>query len=99
MKGANNLGQSRMELYLAIIKVLDCGDSMPQQQIMRKAGLSWSPSKEFFNFLVELEIISEKNSGPKVEYVITKKGQMIFNYFDSNKDNSIFSKTRVFRIK
>ncbi len=72
---------------------------MPQQQIFRKAELSGSPSKELLNFLVGLEIISEKHSGPKVEYVITKKGQMICDYFDLNKDNSIFSRTRVFRIK
>jgi len=73
MKGAHNLGQSRMERYLSVIKVLDRGDLMAQQQIMRKAGLSVPLSKEFFNFLVGLDIISEKTTGPKVEYFITKK--------------------------
>jgi len=67
------LGQSRMERYLSVIKVLDRGDLMAQQQIMRKAGLSVPLSKEFFNFLVGLDIISEKTTGPKVEYFITKK--------------------------
>ena len=98
MKGAYTLGQSRMEMYLAVIKVLDRGDSMAQQQIMRKTGLSLPLSKEFFNFLVGLDIISEKTIGPKVEYFITKKGQRLCDYFGLNDDNSIFSGTGIFRI-
>jgi predicted transcriptional regulator len=99
MKGACTLGQSRMEMYLAVIKVLDCGDSMAQQQIMRKTGINFPSSKEFFNFLVGLEIINEKTSGLKVEYFITKKGKKLNEYFDSNDDNPIFNRTRVFRSK
>jgi predicted transcriptional regulator len=97
MKGVYKLGQSKMEMYLVVIRVLDHGDSMSQQQIMRKAGLSLTPSKEFFSFLVELDIINEKTIGPKVEYSITKKGQMICDYFGLNDENSIFSRTRIFR--
>lgn len=85
-------------MYLAVIKVLDRGDPMAQQQIMRKAGLSLTLSKEFFNFLVGLDIISEKTIGPKVEYFITKKGQRLCDYFGLNDDNSIFSGTGIFRI-
>jgi predicted transcriptional regulator len=98
MKEAYTLGQSRMEMYLAVIKVLDRADPMAQQQIIRKAGLSLTRSKEFFNFLVELDIISEKTIGPKVEYFITKKGQRLCDYFGLNDDNSIFSGTGIFRI-
>jgi predicted transcriptional regulator len=97
MKGAYTMRQSRMEMYLAVIKVLDRGDSMAQQQIMRKTGLSLPLSKEFFNFLVGLDIISEKTIGPKVEYFITKKGQRLCDYFCLNDDNSIFNRNRVFR--
>ena len=97
MKGAHTLGQSKMEMYLAIIKVLDSGDSMAQQQIMRKARLSLPPSKEFFNFLIELDLINEKTIGPKVEYSITKKGQMLCDYFGLNDENSIFNGKRIFR--
>jgi predicted transcriptional regulator len=98
MKGAYTLGQSKMEMYLAVIKVLERGDSMAQQQIMRKTGISFPLSKEFFNFLVGLDIISEKTIGPKVEYFITKKGHMLCDYFGLNDDNSIFSGTGIFRI-
>jgi predicted transcriptional regulator len=86
-----------MEMYLAVIKVLDRGDPMAQQQIMRKARLNLSPSKEFFNFLVELDIINEKTIGLKVEYFITEKGQRLFDYFGLNDENSIFSGTKIFR--
>jgi len=86
-----------MEMYLAIIKVLDKGDSMAQQQIMRKAGINFTVSKEFFNFLVKLGIISEHNIGPKKVYSITVKGQRLCTYFGLD-DDSIFNGTGIFRI-
>jgi predicted transcriptional regulator len=97
MKGAYNLGQSKMEMYLAVIKVLDHGDSMTQQQIMHKAGINLPLSTDFFNFLVGLEVICEKTISPKVEYFITKKGHRLCDYFGLNDDNSIFTRTKVFR--
>jgi predicted transcriptional regulator len=97
VEGANNLGLSRMEMYLAVIKVLDKGDSMSQQQIMRKAGINLTPSKEFFNLLIRLNIIGEKTLGTKIVYYITVKGQMLCAYFGLE-DNSIFSGTGIFRI-
>jgi predicted transcriptional regulator len=97
VEGANSLGLSRMEMYLAIIKVLDTGDSMAQQQIIRKAGINLVPSKEFFNFLVRLGIIREKNLGTKVVYSITDKGLRLCAYFGLD-DSSIFSGTGIFRI-
>jgi predicted transcriptional regulator len=98
MKGANTRGLSRMEMYLAVIKVLDNGDSITQQQIMRKAGLNLVSSNEFFNFLVRFDLIREKNLGPKVVYSITDKGQRLCVYFGLDDDNSIFDGTGIFRI-
>ena len=97
LKGTNDLGLSRMEMYLAIIKVLDKGDSMVQQQIMRKAGINSGVSKEFFNFLIKLGIIKEQNLGSKIVYSITVKGQRLCTYFGLD-DDSIFSGTGIFRI-
>ena len=98
MKRANNLGLSRMEKYLAVIKVLDNGDAITQQQIMRKAGLNLVSSKEFFNFLVGLDLIKEKNLGAKIVYSITDKGQRLCAYFGLDDDNSIFGGIGIFRI-
>ena len=86
-----------MEMYLAVIKILERGDPMPQEQILRKAEFNLPISKEFFNFLIRLDIISEKTNGPKIEYFITQKGQRLCEYFDLNDKNSIFSGTRIFR--
>jgi len=98
MKGSEQLALSRMEIYLAVLKVLDQGDAITQQQIMRKAGLSVVLSKEVFNFLIRLGIIKEKNVGPKVVYCITDKGQRLCVYFGLDDDNSIFRGTGIFRI-
>ena len=86
-----------MEMYLAIIKVLDKGDLMGKQQIMRKAGINLVPSEEFFNFLVRLDIIREENLGSKVLYSLTEKGQRLCAYFGLD-DNSLFRGTGIFRI-
>jgi predicted transcriptional regulator len=86
-----------MEMYLAVIRVLDNGGAMAQQQIFRKAGIPALPTKEFFNFLVKLGIVSQKISGSKVVYSLTEKGQRLCVYFGLV-DNSIFRGTGIFRI-
>lgn len=98
MKGKNNLALSRMEKYLAIIKVLDDWDSITQKQIIHRAGLELVSSNEFFNFLVRLDLIREKTLGPKIVYSITYKGQRLCSYFGLNNDSSIFGGTGIFRI-
>ena len=87
-----------MEMYLAIIRVLDHGDSITQQQIIRKTGLNFNLSKEFFNFLVQLNIIKEKTVGSKKVYTLTDKGQRLCTYFGLDDDNPIFRGTGIFRI-
>lgn len=58
-----------METYLAIIKVLNSEDLITQKQIMRKADLNLISPKEYFNFLVDLGLIIEKNIGNK-KYIL-----------------------------
>lgn len=96
MKGANNLRLSRMEICLAILKVLDKGDVITQQQIMRKAGLNLSSSKEFLNFLVKMNIVREKNLGTRIVYSLTDKGRRLSSYFGLDEGNSILG--GIFRI-
>ena len=98
MKGSEQLALSRMEMYLAIIRVLDHGDSITQQQVTRKAGLGLVLSKEFFNFLVKLDIIAEQTMGSKTVYSLTEKGQRLCAYFGLDDDNPIFRGTGIFRI-
>jgi predicted transcriptional regulator len=98
MKGAKNQALSRMEIYLAVIRVLDNGDAITQQQVMRKAGLNIPSTNEFFNFLVKLDIIREKNLGYEIAYFITNKGQRLNEYFGLDEDKSRFGGTGIFRI-
>jgi predicted transcriptional regulator len=98
LKETNNLSLSRMEKYLAIIKVLDDMDSITQKQVIQRAGLESDSSKELFNFLVKLDIIIERNLGAKKVYSITEKGQRICTYFRLDDDGSIFDGTGIFRI-
>jgi predicted transcriptional regulator len=86
-----------MEMYLAVIKVLDHGEAITQQQIMRKAGLSLIASNDFLDFLVRLDIIEERIVGPKILYNLTEKGQRLCVYFGLE-DGSIFSGTGIFRV-
>ncbi len=87
-----------MEMYLAVLRVLDGGDEITPQQIMRKAGIHLISPKDFLNFLVKLDIIREKDLGSKIVYFITNKGQRLCAYFDIDEDDSIFGGTGIFRI-
>jgi predicted transcriptional regulator len=87
-----------MEMYLAVIKVLDNADPMAQQQIMRKAGIPIAPTRDFFTFLVKLDIIDKKTFGAKDLYSLTEKGQRLRAYFGLDDDNPVFSGTGIFRI-
>lgn len=89
---------SRMEMYLAIIRVLDRGGSITQQQIIRKTGLNFDLTKEFLNFLVNLNIVKERKVESKTVYTLTNKGQRLSAYFGLNDDNAIFRGTGIFRI-
>jgi len=87
-----------MEMYLAVIKVLENGETMAQKQIMRKAGINLELTKEFFDFLVKMDIITQETFGSKVMYSITDKGLRLSVYFGLNDNNSIFNGTGIFRI-
>lgn len=92
------MGHSRMEMYLAVIKVLNNCDLITQEQIMRKADLKLTSPKKYLNFLVDLDLIIEKTVGNKTVYSITEKGRKLCNYFRLNDDDSIFDGSNITRI-
>ena len=92
------MGLSRMEMYLAVIKVLENWDSITQKQIMCKADLTSGAPKEFLNFLIKLDLIMEKSSGNKTVYSITDRGQRLLQYFRLKDDESIFGGTKITKI-
>jgi predicted transcriptional regulator len=84
---------SRLEKYLAVIKVLANWDSITQKQIICKANLNLFTPKEYLNFLVKLDLIIEKTLGTKTVYSITDKGQRLCNYFRLGDDNDLIFNT------
>jgi predicted transcriptional regulator len=89
---------SRMEKYLAVIKVLENGDLITQKQIMQEADLKLESPKEALEFLVNAQLIVEKKVGNKKLYTITEKGERLYNYFRLNDDGEIFGGTNITRI-
>jgi len=96
------LGLSRMEKYLAVIRVLANWDSITLKQIVCKGDFNLALPKEYLNFLVKLDLIVEKTLGTKKVYSITDRGQRLCKYFGLNDDgednDSIFDGTHITRI-
>ena len=66
---------------------------------MRKADLKLESLKEFLDFLVNMDLIKEKNLGNKKVYAITEKGERVYNYFRLNDDDDpIFGGTSITKI-
>jgi predicted transcriptional regulator len=86
------LGLSKLEKYIAILKVLDSWGSLSQKQIMQKAELNLASPKEYLSFLVRLDLVREENIRTKTVYSITTKGQKLFAYFGLRDDKRIFAK-------
>jgi predicted transcriptional regulator len=89
---------SRMEIYLAVIKVLEDGDLITQKQVLQEADLKIESPKEIFEFLVNAQLIVEKKVGNKKVYAITEKGERLYNYFRLNDDSEIFGGTNITKI-
>jgi predicted transcriptional regulator len=87
-----------MEIYLAIIKVLNNEGPITEKQLIRKAELNLSSLKQYLNFLVDLNLIVEKTLVNKTVYFSTDKAQKVGKYFNLDDDFSIFDGTHIGRI-
>ena len=87
-----------MEKYIAMIKVLNDWESVTPEQILNKAGISIASPKEYFNFLVKLELIREKIVSGKKTYTITQKGQRLRSFFNHEYEKSTLGETGLIRI-
>jgi predicted transcriptional regulator len=89
---------SRMEKYLAVIKVLENGDLFTQKQIVQEADFELDSPEEILDFLVNAELIVEKDVENRKVYAITEKGERLYNYFRLNDDSEIFGGSNITRI-
>ena len=87
-----------MEKYLAVIKVLENGDLFTQKQIVQEADFELDSPEEILDFLVNAELIVEKDVENKKVYAITEKGERLYNYFRLNDDSEIFGGSNIPRI-
>ncbi len=92
------MGLSRLVKYLAILKTLECWDSITQKQIIAKTDPNCLVSTEDLEFLIKSDLIREKTMGNRMAYSITHKGQRVSEYFRVKDDNLIFASTRITRI-
>ncbi len=65
---------------------------------MEKADLDLESPKECLDFLVQMDLIVEKNLGNKKVYAITEKGERVFNYFRLNDESPIFGSSKITKI-
>lgn len=75
------MGLSRLELCIAIMKVLAVQGSAELPQIVRKKDFGLSEPEEYLVFLVKMGIIRQRPVGDRVIYSITTKGLRVLVYF------------------
>ena len=87
-----------MDKYIAMIKVLNDLESVTPEQILNRAGISLTSPKEYFNFLIKLELVREKIVSGKKIYTITQKGQRLCSFFDHECEKSTIGEIGIIRI-
>ncbi|MFZ0510843.1 MAG: winged helix-turn-helix domain-containing protein [Candidatus Nitrosopolaris sp.] len=76
--------RSRYEVIAAILKSA-CKEET-RTKIMYKAMLSNDQCKIYLDSLLQSGLIQEVNSGSKMVYKITQKGNMFLSYYDQMKE-------------
>ncbi|MFY9794583.1 MAG: winged helix-turn-helix domain-containing protein [Candidatus Nitrosopolaris sp.] len=76
--------RSRYEVIAAILKSA-CKEET-RTKIMYKAMLSNDQCKIYLDSLLQSELIQEVNTGNKMVYRITQKGNMFLSYYDQMKE-------------
>ena len=75
------LGLSRLESYVAIMKVLSERDSKTIAELKRKPDFKSLPLEKYVKALSDMGLIKKTIEG-KREYAITEKGLKILAYFE-----------------
>jgi predicted transcriptional regulator len=88
--------RSRIELYLTLLSSIKNGVDKPTR-IMYAANMSWKPTQDLLDDLVEWELIRErvikKGSRFHKRYTIKEKGIRVINYFKQGEKMLQVSKT------
>jgi predicted transcriptional regulator len=73
--------RSKLEMYLAILKVLAYRGPLKLTHVMYKANVNCSILNEYLDFLVQKGLVEERNIRKRTAYAITQRGLMVLKQF------------------
>jgi predicted transcriptional regulator len=74
--------RSKLEMYIAVLKVLAQRGPLKLTHIMYKANVNCSILKEYLDFLVKQGLVDERIVGKqRVVYAVTQRGLTVLTYF------------------
>jgi predicted transcriptional regulator len=74
--------RSKLEMHIAILKVLAQNGPLKLTHIMYKANVNCSVLKKYLKFLIKQAVIEKRNIGDKrVVFAITQKGISVLKHF------------------
>jgi predicted transcriptional regulator len=74
--------RSKLEMYVAILKVLAQNGPLKSTHIMYKSNVNFKILKEYMDFLLKQALIEERVVGKnRVLYANTPRGTMVLKYF------------------
>lgn len=74
--------RSRLEMHIDVLQALAHHGPLKLTHIMYKANINCSVLKDFLDFLMEHNLVEERDAGEKrVVYAITKRGRSVLKVF------------------
>ncbi|UCE16038.1 MAG: hypothetical protein JSV12_09365, partial [Candidatus Bathyarchaeota archaeon] len=78
--------RSKLEMYVAILKVMAHNGPMKLTHIMYKANINCSVLKQYLDFLIQQNLIEEqvlhkKRNKTRVVFTVTERGRTVLKYF------------------
>jgi predicted transcriptional regulator len=74
--------RSKLEMYIAILRVLAHRGPLKLTHIMYKANVNCSVLKEYLDFLIKQNLVEERTVGKsRLVFAITQRGIIVLKYF------------------
>jgi predicted transcriptional regulator len=94
-QGNAALGPSRLERYIAILKVLAKHDTRTIRQLLYNGDLKLFSLEDHLYSLIEFGVVKEKPLGTQKVYSLTRKGARVVAYFTQKETQNIFIANRI----
>jgi len=74
--------RSKLEMYIAILRVLAHRGPLKLTHIMYKANVNCSVLREYLDFLIKQNLVEERTVGKsRLVFAITQRGIIVLKYF------------------